>query len=112
MCVWEPGGHSEAKHTFLGPGPAWRTGAAEPRLEPPINLRTRRRRGKRALPHEAWASGPAVDAATEAPRCLGAGETPLGLPVCGEGPRGASVTMSVLDALWEDRDVRFDVSPQ
>lgn len=59
---------------------------------------------------EAWVSAPAVDVVTEAARCLGAGETPLGLQLCGEGGSRASVTMSVLDALWEDRDVRFDVS--
>lgn len=71
---------------------------------------------KCSLPHsatqEAWISAPAVDVVTEAVRCLGASETPLGLHRCGECPCWASVTMSVLDALWEDRDVRFDVSSQ
>lgn len=74
---------------------------------------TRRGGGKaRTLPQEAWISAPAVDVVTEAARCLGASETPLGLRRCGECHRWASVTMSVLDALWEDRDVRFDISSQ
>ncbi|XP_044624686.1 BBSome complex member BBS5 isoform X3 [Equus asinus] len=69
--------------------------------------------GKRA-PYlaEAWISARAVDVVTEEARCLGAGETPLGLCLwAARGPR-ALVIMSVLDALWEDRDIRFDVSSQ
>uniref|UniRef100_A0A5F5PL88 Bardet-Biedl syndrome 5 protein homolog n=2 Tax=Equus TaxID=9789 RepID=A0A5F5PL88_HORSE len=69
--------------------------------------------GKRApYLEEAWISARAVDVVTEEARCLGAGETPLGLCLWeARGPR-ALVIMSVLDALWEDRDIRFDVSSQ
>lgn len=62
--------------------------------------------------NEAWVSAPAVDVVTVAARCLGAGKTPLGRLLCKDGQPRATVTMSVLDALWEDRDVRFDVSSQ
>lgn len=91
-------------------------GTAQLRLEPQIRLTTRRGGGAgrraRTLPQEAWISAAAVDVVTEVVRCLGTSETPLGLHRCGEFPCWASVTMSVLDALWEDRDVRFDVSSQ
>lgn len=60
---------------------------------------------------EAWASAPAVDVVTKRVRCLGARKTPPG-GHCGFHPRAPSVAMSVLDVLWEDRDVRFDVSSQ
>ncbi|XP_021011275.1 Bardet-Biedl syndrome 5 protein isoform X1 [Mus caroli] len=60
---------------------------------------------------EAWAPAPAVDVVTKPARCLGAHKTPPGSH-CGFHRRAPSVTMSVLDVLWEDRDVRFDVSSQ
>jgi hypothetical protein len=60
---------------------------------------------------EAWAPAPAVDVVTKPARCLGAHKTPPSSH-CGFHRRAPSVTMSVLDVLWEDRDVRFDVSSQ
>lgn len=60
---------------------------------------------------EAWASAPAVDVVTKPARCLGDHKTPQG-GHSGFPRRAPSVAMSVLDVLWEDRDVRFDVSSQ
>lgn len=100
------------KHRLLDPGqlscseqkkPAWSSNPLTDAVSP----------GKRApYLREAWVSAPAVDAETQAAGCLGASETPIGLHLCEEAPPRAWVTMSVLDALWEDRDIRFDVSSQ
>lgn len=60
---------------------------------------------------EVWALAPAVNVVTKPARCLGAHKTPPGSH-CRFLRRAPSVTMSVLDVLWEDRDVRFDVSSQ
>lgn len=60
---------------------------------------------------EDWASAPAVDMMTKPARCLGALKTPQG-GHCGVLRRDPLIAMSVMDALWEDRDVRFDVSSQ
>lgn len=60
---------------------------------------------------EAWASAPAVDVVTKSARCLGAHKTPQD-GYCGFLRRDPSIAMSVMDVLWEDRDVRFDVSSQ
>ncbi|XP_055456431.1 Bardet-Biedl syndrome 5 protein homolog isoform X3 [Psammomys obesus] len=83
-----------------------------PSRRPQTDLTTKKGRGKRA--HyllEAWASAPAVEAVTKPARCLGTRKTPQGRHSV-QRRRGTSAAMSVLDVLWEDRDVRFDVSSQ
>lgn len=83
-----------------------------PNRRPQTDLTAKKGRGKRA--HyllEAWASTPAVETVTKPARCLGARKTPQGRHSV-QRRRGTSAAMSVLDVLWEDRDVRFDVSSQ
>ena len=105
-------GHSALEHSLLGRGQRSSSEQLNPvRSSNPLTAELGP--GKRApYLREAWVSAPAVDAETEAARCLGASETPFGLHLCGEALPRASVIMSVLDALWEDRDIRFDVSSQ
>lgn len=83
-----------------------------PSHRPQSNLTTQRSKGKSA--HcllEAWASAPAVETVTKPTRCPGVLKTPQGR-LSGQRRPGTTVAMSVLDVLWEDRDVRFDVSSQ
>ncbi|XP_052579978.1 Bardet-Biedl syndrome 5 protein isoform X1 [Peromyscus californicus insignis] len=81
-----------------------------PRLPPQTDPVTQKGRGKSVYYQvEAWASAPAVESVTRRARCLGARKTPQDSH-SGPRRRAASGAMSVLDVLWEDRDVRFDVS--
>lgn len=82
------------------------------RVPPQTDPVTQNGRGK-SVPYlvEAWASAPAVEALMRSARCPGTRKTPQNLR-SGQRRRGTSVAMSVLDVLWEDRDVRFDVSSQ
>ncbi|XP_052579979.1 Bardet-Biedl syndrome 5 protein isoform X2 [Peromyscus californicus insignis] len=83
-----------------------------PRLPPQTDPVTQKGRGKSVYYQvEAWASAPAVESVTRRARCLGARKTPQDSH-SGPRRRAASGAMSVLDVLWEDRDVRFDVSSQ
>lgn len=83
-----------------------------PKLPSQTNPVTQKDQGK-SEPYlvEAWASAPAVDIVTKPTRCPGAPKTPQG-DHCGQHRPGTTAAMSVLDVLWEDRDVRFDVSSQ
>ncbi|XP_028737837.2 Bardet-Biedl syndrome 5 protein isoform X1 [Peromyscus leucopus] len=83
-----------------------------PRLPPQTDPVTQKGRGKSVhYQVEAWASAPAVEIVTRPARCPGAHKTPQDRH-SGPRRRAASGAMSVLDVLWEDRDVRFDVSSQ
>lgn len=112
MCVWKPGRPIRGQAPAPGPG---QLGSSEPRT-PPSSLQSAYGRvgnresarptlgnlglGGRRKPRDG--GGPLPESQ----------ETPLGLPRDGESGLRGTVTMSVLDALWEDRDVRFDVSSQ
>ncbi|XP_006972448.2 BBSome complex member BBS5 isoform X1 [Peromyscus maniculatus bairdii] len=83
-----------------------------PRLPPQTDPVTQKGWGKSVhYQVEAWASAPAVEIVTRPARCPGAHKTPQDRQ-SGPRRRAASGAMSVLDVLWEDRDVRFDVSSQ